>query len=518
MKKVTTILVLLIFSMSMTMGSAKLMAQPANDLIANAINLVNEPIPYNEASVNFPAATNTNDATTGSGCIVSHEGVWYKFTATNTGSVGAGIINPSGATVIFFEGPATGVTSGTQLTHVNQASNPCALGATANIQTTVGTTYYIYMRNLVVSDVIINISNAILLPPNDLIENAINLGNGPIPYTESLVNFPGATNTNDNTSAGTGCAVSQAGVWYKFTATKVGIVNAGIINPDGAVVIFFEGPATGVTSGMQLTHVNQGNNPCAANPLASIQTTIGTTYYLYMKNNIVSDVGINTSTTFQAPENDLIENAINLNGLEDYFEEDIHFLLATATNDGGQQGGCNTQNTPGIWYKFTAGTDGQVVGGLSSGPGNSAIIFFTASDENAQSGADLTWVDQPTNLCDTNNLTSIQAISGTTYYVFVGSADAYANFSINLSGILSTTENTQIEFEYYPNPVINQLHFSSKSSIDNIKIYNLIGQQVLNQNINNISGSIDMNHLSKGMYLAEITAEGKSRTFKIVKK
>ncbi|MEX2596478.1 MAG: hypothetical protein WEC59_06055, partial [Salibacteraceae bacterium] len=352
MKTLSTLL--LVLTMSFTFGLANLVAQPANDLIANAINLVNEPIPYNEANVNFPAATNTNDATTGSGCTATHEAVWYKFTATKVGTVSAGIINPSGASVLFYEGPATGVTSGAQLTHVNQTNNPCALGPLASIQTTVGTTYYIYMRNLVASDIIINISAAILLPPNDLIENAINLGNGPIPYTESLVNFPGATNTNDNTPSGTGCQVSQAGIWYKFTSTKVGTVNAGIINPDGAVVIFFEGPAEGVTSGMQLTHVNQGDNPCSIGALASIQTTIGTTYYIYMKNNIVSDVGMNTSTVFNAPENDLIENAIDLNNMEDYIKDDIHFLMATITNDGGQQGGCNTQNTPGIWYKFTA--------------------------------------------------------------------------------------------------------------------------------------------------------------------
>src|SRR5690606_15819283 len=109
-----------------------------------------------------------------------------------------------GASVLFYEGPSSGVTSGTQLTYVNQANNPCAMGPLANIQTTVGKTYYIYMRNLIVSDIVINISAAILLPPNDLIENAIDLGNGPIPYTETLVNFPGATVTGDGT-AGSGC-------------------------------------------------------------------------------------------------------------------------------------------------------------------------------------------------------------------------------------------------------------------------------------------------------------------------
>tara|TARA_R110000850_G_scaffold150497_1_gene273286 strand:+ start:205489 stop:206631 length:1143 start_codon:yes stop_codon:yes gene_type:complete len=364
----------------------------------------------------------------------------------------------------------------------------------------------------------LGLTDVMAQPVNDLIENAINLGFGPIPYDEAAVEFTEATNTNDNTPGGTGCALSQAGVWYTFTATKDGTVGAGIILPDSPVIVFFEGPATGVTSGMQLFYVDQANNTCAVGSTSSIETTAGTTYYVYFKNNVDSDIIINTTNAFEAPENDLIENAIDLNGMEDYLEEDIHFLMATITNDGGQQGGCNTANTPGIWYKFTAQADGEVIAGMSSGQFDSAIIFFTASDENAQSGADLTWVDQPTNICDTNNLASIDATEGFTYYIFVGSADPYAGFAINLSQILNNAEYTLVDFNYFPNPVVDQLNFNSQTTIDNIKIYNLLGQVVLNKNINNTSGSLDMRHLSKGMYLAEITSGGAKTTAKILKK
>lgn len=517
MKTLSTTLILFIFSISMTIGSAKLMAQPPNDLIANAINLVNQPIPYTGTNVNFPAATNTNDFTNGSGCMVSHEGVWYKFTATKVGNVGAGIINPSGASVVFFEGPATGVTSGTQLTYVNQASNPCAMQSVASIQTTVGKTYYIYMRNLIISDVFINISAAILLPPNDLIANATDLGYGPIPYTEALVNFPGATVTGDGT-AGSGCTTIFSGVWYKFTATKAGTVNAGIINPDGATVVFFEGPATGVTNGTQLTYVNQGNNPCSPGPLASIQTTIGTTYYIYMRNTIVSDIGIDTTNAFQAPSNDLIENAVNLNQeTMPYVQENIHFLMATNTNDGGQLN-CPSGSISGIWYKVTPQQNGQIGAQMSSPDLETALVIYESQNPNAASGTELTWVDQPLNPCDFGNYAIVDAEAGKTYYFFAATSNAYADIVIDTSLVLSTANQTFIDFNYYPNPVVDQLHFNSKNTIDNIKLYNLLGQNVLNQNINNNSGSIDLRHLSKGMYLAEITSGGATTTAKILKK
>lgn len=361
----------------------------------------------------------------------------------------------------------------------------------------------------------IGIAELTAQPINDHITDAINLGEGPFPYSELGVDFQDATFSGDSTP--NPCGIGTAGIWYKFRATASGVVAAVMVNPNSSIVIFFEGPDN-AASGQELTWVDQQTNPCDNGSSSTIQTTPGTTYYIFMKNLSASDVLINVEPAFQAPENDLIENAIDLNGMEDYFEEDIHFLLATITDDGGQQGGCNTGNTPGIWYKFTAGTDGQVIGGLSSGPGNSAIIFFTAGDENAQTGADLTWVNQPTNICNTSNLSSIEATEGTTYYVFVGSADTYADFSINLSGILSTTENTQIEFDYYPNPVVDQLNFNSKSTIDSIKIYNLLGQQVLSQNIKSTSGSVDLRHLAKGMYLAEVTSGVHKTTAKILKK
>jgi hypothetical protein len=355
-------------------------------------------------------------------------------------------------------------------------------------------------------------------PANDLIENAIDLGYGPIPFTHAAVDFPNATNTNDHTPGGTGCALSSAGVWYKFTATKVGTVNAGILNPNGAVVIFFQGPASGVTSGMQLTHVNQGNNPCASGPLASIQTTIGTTYYIYMRNTVVSDVGIDTSNTFKVPDNDLIENAINMNDVTmPYVEENIHFLMATNTNDGGQMG-CPSGNIPGIWYKVTPQQNGQISAQLSSPNGNSALVIYESFNPDATTGIQLTWVDQDLNPCDFTNFAIVDAEVGKTYYFFVASGIAYSNLIIDTSLVLSTVTNEFFDFNYYPNPVVDQLNFSAKSTVDSIKLYNLLGQMLVNQTVSNTSGSVDMRSLPKGMYLAEITASGVKSTVKILKK
>src|SRR5690606_33415449 len=123
-----------------------------------------------------------------------------------------------------------------------------------------------------------------------------------------------------------------------------------------------------------------------------------------------------------------IENATNVNNMIDFNDNDIHFLMATFTNDNGQVG-CSTQDERGVWYKFTAEGDGQVVAGINSDPSTSALVFYTADNENATSGADLAHVGQPSNPCDYGNLSSIMATAGTSYYLIAFTDDPYATVS-----------------------------------------------------------------------------------------
>lgn len=364
--------------------------------------------------------------------------------------------------------------------------------------------------------IIVGSMTATAQPANDLIENAIDLAYVPITYEEEAVDFDGATNTNDHTPA-SGCGLSQPAVWYKFTAAQNGNVFAGILNPNDAVIVFFEGPETGVTSGMQLTYINQQNNPCDYSPLANIQATAGITYYIYMRNVVDSDIVINASDVFIVPANDLIENATDVNNMEDYDDNDIHFFMATATDDGGQTN-CTTANFPGVWYEFTADVDGQVVAGIDSEPGESLVIFYSAPNENINSGTDLTYVDQATNPCDFDNLTSINATAGTSYYVFAWSNLAYATVSLNLSGILGTQENVLEGFEFYPNPVVDNLNLNARSIIEGISVYNIQGKKIFSKKLGTKKSLLNLEKLSSGLYIMEVLSEGITARYKLVKK
>src|SRR5690606_29978088 len=117
------LLAMLLLTVSTVFATNPIVAPPSNDLIANAIDIDQGPFPYSEFAVNFPEATNTND-TPGGACSVTSAAVWYKFTANSSASVSALMVSPQSSIVIFFSAPNENVTLATQLTYVDQGSNP----------------------------------------------------------------------------------------------------------------------------------------------------------------------------------------------------------------------------------------------------------------------------------------------------------------------------------------------------------------------------------------------------------
>ena len=69
----------------------------------------------------------------------------------------------------------------------------------------------------------------------------------------------------------------------------------------------------------------------------------------------------------------------------------------------------------------------------------------------------------------------------------------------------------------YPNPAKDVVHFSSKSIIENITLYNVLGQEVLFKKVNSSEFVLDLNNLSSGSYVGKLNANGKSQSVKLIK-
>ena len=92
--------------------------------------------------------------------------------------------------------------------------------------------------------------------------------------------------------------------------------------------------------------------------------------------------------------------------------------------------------------------------------------------------------------------------------------DSYTLTNNTVAGI---EEFVDVDFKYYPNPVANFLKLNSKENIEEINIYNILGQEVLHKNISSRSAQIDLSNLPVGAYIAHVQIDSRVGTIKILK-
>ncbi|WP_165593545.1 T9SS type A sorting domain-containing protein [Aequorivita soesokkakensis] len=72
-------------------------------------------------------------------------------------------------------------------------------------------------------------------------------------------------------------------------------------------------------------------------------------------------------------------------------------------------------------------------------------------------------------------------------------------------------------FRVYPNPVKDVLNISTKTAVDNIEVYDVLGKRVLSVQPDVISPKINMSGLASGAYMVKVTIGNASKTVKIIK-
>lgn len=70
----------------------------------------------------------------------------------------------------------------------------------------------------------------------------------------------------------------------------------------------------------------------------------------------------------------------------------------------------------------------------------------------------------------------------------------------------------------YPNPVTNVLNIDAKEQISSISIYTLTGQQIFTKSMQSKSSKVDMSTYKAGVYIVEVNSNGKTKTYKVIKK
>jgi hypothetical protein len=92
-------------------------------------------------------------------------------------------------------------------------------------------------------------------------------------------------------------------------------------------------------------------------------------------------------------------------------------------------------------------------------------------------------------------------------------------WSFTTGAALSVGENEIGSFRAFPNPTSGVLNITTTKEINNVTVFNLLGQNVAKFSKNDISNnSIDLSELSQGLYLVKIHAQGTTQTIRVTKK
>jgi hypothetical protein len=85
-------------------------------------------------------------------------------------------------------------------------------------------------------------------------------------------------------------------------------------------------------------------------------------------------------------------------------------------------------------------------------------------------------------------------------------------------GSLGSEQFVAGSFRHYPNPVKDVLNISYVTDITSVKVFNLLGQEVLAKDVNAAETAVDMSSLTDGAYIVLVTVGDSVNTFKVIKK
>ena len=172
---------------------------------------------------------------------------------------------------------------------------------------------------------------------------------------------------------------------------------------------------------------------------------------------------------------------------------------------------CATTATMAITVNSTPAPTGPATQSISS---NLTIASISVT------GTGIVWYASAANAASgTNPLPSTTALSNTTYYATqtIGGCTSTTSLAVTVT-TLANLEFESVQFNYYPNPIIDQLIITADKEINSIEVYNLIGQKLISLYPNVSETSVDFINLPNAVYLVKLYANGVSKDIKVIKK
>jgi len=339
-------------------------------------------------------------------------------------------------------------------------------------------------------------------------------------------------NVND---AGNSAAV-PAGIYGSYSVTADWSISSGdawsseerlTVTTSGGTTTAIGPTSGGGTSTAPTTLTFSGNLPSDYDPSVNGFLELGLSRTYDSPSNW-TNITVTIGPVIPPPSNDECSTAITLTPGFVFGDNPIDATVDQTTYSGFTNtcgGIANMDND--IWFSVLAPNDGNITieVGPDSGTGNTSfdsVIEAYTSDSDCSGtltsvGCDDDGAD--TGLFSKLSLTGLTAGEIVYIRVWEFGSDETEPFSISAySPTLSVSGKSLNSFEYFPNPASHKLILKAQQNIQNVSVFNMLGQEVLHTKMNVQSGELDMSSLQSGPYFVKVSINDTIETIRIIKK
>ena len=301
-------------------------------------------------------------------------------------------------------------------------------------------------------------------------------------------------------------------VWYSFVATSQSHV-VSLSNVSGSVSDMYH-----VLYGGDCNTLGDAIMCSDSNTSQTTGLTIGNTYYVQVY-TYTATAGQNTSfdicvgTPPPPPANDSCDTATVVDELPYVSNGDA----SSATNNNGFVADCGFGMNDGVWYTFTPTVGGTLDLVLTTTWDSEIAVYsgscgvFTCVD----------YQDDPE-----PQTISISVVAGTQYWVNIGSYAGSSDFSegpyeftaTSTDASLGIDEASRSQFTYFPNPVNDVLTIKAQKAVEDITVFNMLGQVVKQQTPNTMDCTVDLSAMQSGAYFVQVSIDNTVETVRVLKK
>ncbi len=177
-----------------------------------------------------------------------------------------------------------------------------------------------------------------------------------------------------------------------------------------------------------------------------------------------------------------------------------------------------------VWYSVTVPADGNLTIETNADPtgtgGDTGMSVYTGSC-GALAELECDDDDSPDGFFSQVVIEPVDGLANQVVYIRIFEYSGNNPLAFQISAYSATLSNDSVDneasFSYYPNPVKNTLTLNAQNNIETVRMYNMLGQEVMNAKPQTVDSELDMSSLETGTYFVQVTIANVTKTVRVIK-